>query len=126
MGEIVRLGSSRRWSDVVVHGGVASWVEVAEDPSLDARGQVGQVLAQIDATLEQVSGDRTRLLQVLVYLAPEVEQAALDEPWDSWVPAGHAPIRATVRVGLAAGCLVEMVVTAAVSLVDARDRDRLS
>jgi enamine deaminase RidA (YjgF/YER057c/UK114 family) len=126
MGEIIRLGSSRRWSDVVVHGGVASWVEVAEDPSLDARGQVGQVLSQIDATLAQIGSDRTRLLQVLVYLAPEVEQAALDGPWDAWVPAGHAPIRATVRVGLAAGCLVEMVVTAASSLVDPGGRDRLT
>lgn len=123
MGAIVRLGNSPRWSDVVVHGGVASWVEVAEDPSLDARGQVAQVLAQIDATLAQVGSDRTRLLQVLVYLAPLVEQAALDGPWDDWVPAGHAPIRATVRVGLAAGCLVEMVVTAAASHAESRERE---
>jgi len=118
MGSIIRLGGSRRWSDVVVHGGTAHWVEVAEDPSLDARGQVAQVLSQIDATLAQVGSDRTRLLQVLVYLAPDVSQQDLDGPWDAWVPAGHAPIRATVRVGLAAGCLVEMVVTAASSLVD--------
>lgn len=119
MGSIIRLGHSRRWSDVVVHGGTASWVEVAEDPALDARGQVGQVLSQIDATLAQVGSDRTRLLQVLVYLAPDVSQQDLDGPWDAWVPVGHAPIRATVRVGLAAGCLVEMVVTAASSLADA-------
>ena len=120
MSQIIRLGGSQRWSDVVVHGGTARWVEVAEDLSLDARGQVEQVLAQIDATLAQVGGDRTRLIQVLVYLSPEVVQGALDEPWDAWVPVGHAPVRATVRAGLAAGCLAEMVVTAASSLDDQR------
>ena len=120
MQDIIRLGAGRRWSDVVIHGGTAHWVEVAADLSLDARGQVGQVLAQIDTTLAQVGSDRTRVLQVLVYLAPDVEQAALDEPWDAWVPAGRAPVRATVRAGLAAGCLVEMVVTAASALADLR------
>ena len=118
MSGIRRSVTSARWADVVVHRGVAYWVEVAEDLTLDARGQVGQVLSQIDATLAQVGSDRTRLLQVLVSLAMEVDQAALDGPWDAWVPVGHAPIRATVRVGLAAGCLVEMVVTAASSLDD--------
>ena len=120
MREIIRLGAGPRWSDVVIHGGTARWVEVAEDLSLDARGQVVQILAQIDATLAQVGSDRTRILQVLVYLATDVEQAALDEPWDAWVPAGRAPVRATVRVGLAAGCRVEMVVTAASAIADPR------
>jgi hypothetical protein len=48
MSGIERIGSSRRWSDVVIHNGVSHWVEVAEDPTQDARGQVAQVLAQID------------------------------------------------------------------------------
>lgn len=120
MSQIIRRGGCQRWSDVVVHGGTAYWVEVAENLAVDARGQVEQVLTQIDATLAQVGSDRTRILQVLVYLAPEVAQAALDEPWDAWVPAGHAPVRATVRAGLAAGCHVEMVVTAAANTADPR------
>lgn len=39
MSEIQRYGDAKRWADVVVHRGVAHWVEVAEDMSLDARGQ---------------------------------------------------------------------------------------
>jgi enamine deaminase RidA (YjgF/YER057c/UK114 family) len=99
---------------VVVHRGVAYWVEVAEDLTLDARGQVGQVLAQIDATLSTIGSDRTRLLQVLVYLADAHDAAVLNELWDAWVPAGHPPVRAMVQVGLGTGCKVELVVTAAV------------
>lgn len=113
MDPIRRYGSSSRWADVVVHRGVAQWVEVAEDFTLDARGQIAQVLAQIDATLASIGSDRTRLLQVIVFIADEQDGATLNELWDAWVPAGHPPVRAMVRVGLAAGCKVELVVTAA-------------
>ena len=115
MSEIQRFGSSHRWADVVVHRGVAHWVEVAEDPSLDARGQIAQVLAQIDATLDTIQSDRTRLLQVLVYIADMSDAVVLNELWDAWVPADHPPVRAMVQVGLGKACRVEMVVTAAVS-----------
>ena len=114
MSEIQRYGSSTRWADVVVHRGVAHWVEVAEDMSLDARGQIAQVLAQIDATLEAINSDRTRLLQVLVYITDINDGPILNELWDAWVPAGHPPVRAMVQVGLGKACKVEMVVTAAV------------
>lgn len=99
---------------MVVHRGVAYWVEVADDRSCDARGQIAQVLAQIDVTLAAVGGDRTGLIQVIVYLADTADGPTLDALWDRWVPAGHPPVRATVQAGLAAGCRVEMVVTAAV------------
>lgn len=114
MADIRRYGEARRWADVVVHRGVARWVEVAEDRGADAEGQIAQVLAQIDATLAQLRSDRSRLLQVLVYVAAGVEAAVVNARWDAWVAPGHAPVRALVQVGLGDGCLVEMVVTAAV------------
>ena len=114
MSEIQRYGESKRWADIVVHRGVAYWVEVAEDMSLDARGQIAQVLAQIDATLKTIGSDRTRLLQVLVFITEETDGAILNELWDAWVPAAHPPVRAMVQVGLGKSCRVEMVVTAAV------------
>ena len=114
MSEIQRHGTSKRWADVVVHRGVADWVEVAEDTSLDTRGQIAQLLAQIDATLATIQSDRTRLLQVLVYIADENDAGILNELWDAWVPAGHPPVRAMVQVGLGKVFKVEMVVMAAV------------
>ncbi len=114
MSEIERYGMSKLWADVVVHRGVAHWVEVAEDTSLDARGQIAQVLAQIDATLDMIKSDRTRLLQVLIYIADINDGPILNELWDAWVPVDHPPVRATVQVGLGKSCKVEMVVMAAV------------
>lgn len=114
MNQIVRIGQSQRWSDVVIHAGVARWVEVAEHATADARGQIQQVLRQIDITLAQIGSDRTRLLEVLIFLADLNDAALLNEIWDQWVPQGHPPIRACVQAGLGAGLRVEMLVTAAV------------
>jgi enamine deaminase RidA (YjgF/YER057c/UK114 family) len=115
MHEIQRYGSSKRWADVVVYRGIAQWVEVAEDLSLDARGQIAQVLDQVDTTLTNIQSDRTRLLQVLIFMADQADTVTLNELWDAWVPAAHPPVRALVQVGLGQACRVEMVVTAAVS-----------
>ena len=114
MTEIQRFGVTRRWADAVVYQGTAHFVEVADDPSSDVKGQTAQILSQIETRLSLVGSDKTRLLQVLIYLADLQHAPLLNELWDEWVPAGHAPARACVQAGLAPGYLVEMVITAAV------------
>lgn len=114
MNGILRFGDSQRWADVVIHRGVARWIEVAEDVSLDARSQITQVLGQIDATLQAIGSDRTQLIQILIYIADDNDRPILNELWDAWVPAAHPPVRATLQAGLGKACRVEMVVTAAV------------
>lgn len=115
MSEIVRHGVTQRWSDAVVHGHTAYFVEVPDDPKLPAAEQFAQVLRQIDARLEQVGSDRTRLLQVMIYLPDPADLPEFNRQWDAWVPAGHAPSRACVHTALAApGYRVELVLTAAV------------
>jgi len=103
-----------RFADVVIHGDTAYWVEVADDTSLDAHGQIGQVFAQIDATLTAIESNRASLIQIVIHLADLADAATLDELWDAWVPQGHPPIRARVQSGLGGTCRVEMLVTAAV------------
>jgi enamine deaminase RidA (YjgF/YER057c/UK114 family) len=112
--EIIRIGSSRRWSDIVIYGGVARWVEVAEDHTADARSQIAQVLRQIDATLTQLGSDNTQLLEVLIFLADLSDVPILNQLWDNWVSPSHPPIRACVQAGLATGYHVEMLLSAAV------------
>ena len=113
MSDIQRHGVSKRWSEIVIHNGIAYWVEVADDSSLDVRGQIAQVLAQIDATLVRIGSDRSRLLVIQIYLADLADAPVLNELWDAWAPAGHAPVRACVQAGLSKGYRVEMVITAA-------------
>ena len=114
MKDIRRFGVTRRWSDIVVHGPTAYFVEVADDPNVGIRGQVAQILDQIDGRLATLGADRTALLQVLIYIADLDDGSILNELWEAWVPEGHAPARACVQVVLSPGYLVEMVVTAAV------------
>jgi enamine deaminase RidA (YjgF/YER057c/UK114 family) len=113
MSGIERHGVSQRWSEIVVHNSVAYWVEVADDSSQDVRGQVAQVLAQIDATLARIGSDRSRLLMIQIYLADLADAPVINEVWDAWTPEGNAPVRACVQAGLSGEYRVEMVVTAA-------------
>ncbi|MEZ6034892.1 MAG: RidA family protein [Planctomycetaceae bacterium] len=114
MSEIQRFGESARWSDLVIYRGEARWVEVADDATADARGQIAQVLSQINGTLERIQSRRTELLQVLIFLADLNDSSILNELWDEWVPAGHPPVRACVEAKLSPGYYVEMVISAAV------------
>ena len=114
MSVIKRLGGAQRWADVVIHNGVARWVEVAADMSTDVSGQIQHVFRQIDETLSEIGSNRDHLLEVVVYLASLDSVSALNSAWDAWVSPGHAPIRACVQVGLQGNCLVEMIVVAAV------------
>ena len=115
MSEIVRHGVTRRWSDAVVHQGTAYFVEVPDEPTLGPAEQFHQVLAQVDTRLAQLGAEKTRLLQVLIYLPEAGDLTMFNEIWDAWVPEGHAPSRACVHAPLAApGYRVELVITAAV------------
>ena len=112
---IERYGVTRRWSDAVVHKDTVYFVEVPHDSSLDPKSQFRMVMKQIDERLAQVGSDRTRLLQVMIYLPNPADLSDFNELWDNWIPNGHAPSRACVHTQLAAtGYCVELVVTAAI------------
>jgi enamine deaminase RidA (YjgF/YER057c/UK114 family) len=112
--DIKRYGVTRRWSDAVVFGSVAYFIEVPDDPHLLPLDQFQQVLAQVDTRLELVGSDRKRLLQVMIYLPDPSDLLLFNQVWDQWVPEGHAPSRACVHASLAApGYRVELVITAA-------------
>jgi len=115
MTPIERLDVGPRLSEAALFNGVV-WLagQVPDDVSQDIVGQTAQVLESVDRLLARAGSDRTRILMCQVYLADLADYDGMNAAWDAWVPAGHAPPRATVQARLAhPGWKIEVVVTAA-------------
>jgi enamine deaminase RidA (YjgF/YER057c/UK114 family) len=116
MSKLQRFDVGARLSEMTVHNGVAYLAgQVAADAAQDIAGQTRQVLAAIDALLARAGTDKTRILMTQIFIADLADFPGMNSVWDTWVPAGDAPPRATVVAKLAKPeWKVEMVVTAAV------------
>ena len=99
---IRRYHIGKRLSEMVVHNGTVYLAgQVAEDGKQDITGQVKQVLAQIDKLLAEVGSDKTKILSATIFLPSMADFPALNAVWETWVPAGQCPARATVEAKLA-------------------------
>lgn len=114
MSRIIRTEPNEILAKVVeYHGFVFTQGVVAADPTGDITAQTRDVLAQIDALLEQHGTDNTRMLQAQIWLKSIDDRAAMNAVWAAWLPAGGAPARVCVEAKLAAPeYLVEIMVTA--------------
>ena len=112
---VQRFDVGTRLSEMAVHNGVCYLAgQVPADASQDITGQTQQVLVAIDALLQRAGTDKRKLLRVEIFIKDLADFAAMNAAWEAWLPAGHAPPRATVQATLAKPeWLVEMVVTAA-------------
>jgi len=111
---IKRNGTTRRYSDSVVHNGTVYLVEVPSNSDGDIAAQMSNLLSGVERLLEQAGSDKSRLLMVTIYLADMADYEAMNVLWDDWLPEGVAPTRACVQAKLANPALkVEMVIVAA-------------
>ncbi|MBT2334446.1 RidA family protein [Variovorax paradoxus] len=102
---IIRHDMGSRFSEMVtVDLGTARLLylsgQVAENPSLDVTGQTREILHHIDDMLAAEGATKKDLVSVTIYLRTVGDYAAMNSVWDEWVPAGHAPARATVGAKL--------------------------
>lgn len=113
---IQRIDAGQRMSEASIHNGIVYLAgQVAEDASAGIEEQTRQVLAAIDDLLARAGSNKARILRAQIFLADINDFAGMNAAWDAWVPAGHAPARATVEAKLAKPAWkVEIVVTAAV------------
>ena len=113
---IQRLHLGARMSQAVIHGNTVYLAgQVAADPTKDVQGQTREVLAAIDQLLTEAGTDKTQILSATIYLADIDAFARMNSVWDTWVPHGHSPARATVEAKLAAPAYkVEIQVIAAI------------
>lgn len=114
---IQRINPNARMSHAVVHNGTAYLAgAVANDYSAGITQQTEEALADIDATLLKLGTDRSRLLSAQIWLRDiDRDFGAMNVVWESWIPAGAAPCRATCQANMAdSAILIEIIVTAAV------------
>lgn len=113
MSEIKRFGIGARMSEAVSCNGIL-WLAGQVGEGATVTEQTRDCLAQVDRILAEAGTDKTRILSTQIWLADISTFAEMNAVWDSWVPAGHTPARATGEAKLAAPkYLVEIIVTAA-------------
>lgn len=110
-----RFGTTPRWSEACTFNGLVFLSgQLADDCTQPFEGQLSQTLAAIEHALALAGSDKSRLLQVTIFMKDLAFMPQLNAVWDAWVPPGCAPGRATVQANMVnPQCLVEMTVTAA-------------
>ncbi|MBO1326607.1 RidA family protein [Acetobacter sp. TBRC 12305] len=99
---ITRLEPEERLSGAVIYNGLIHLAgQVADDPSLDAQGQMEDILRQVDALLAQAGTDKSRMISVQIFLADMNDMAGMNRAWDAWLDRANKPARATVEARLA-------------------------
>ena len=112
---IERYGTERRWSQVVVHNGVAYVAGQVGTAHAPVAEQTREALDLIAELLVEAGSDKSRVLSAQIWLADMRDAEEMNTVWDAWVPDGQAPARTCVETRLGEpGTKVEITVTAAV------------
>ncbi|HRG61821.1 MAG TPA: RidA family protein [Burkholderiales bacterium] len=117
---ITRIGTTARWSDVVIFNNVLYTVEVPTNLDAGLKDQTKEVLNSIAKILSDNGSDKKHILSVTIYLKDIAQIDEFNQIWDKWLPLGSAPVRACVEARLAnQAYLVEIQLSAAVINTDA-------
>ncbi len=112
--DITRYGIGARMSEAVAYNGIVWVAGQVGQPGASVADQTRQCLAEVDRILAAAGTDKTRILSAQIWLADMATFADMNGVWDSWVPQGHTPARATGEAKLATpDYKVEVIVTAA-------------
>lgn len=116
MSEIKRIGAGPRMSEAVAYNGIVWLAGQVGTPGASVAQQTKDCLAEVDRILAEAGTDKTRILSTQIWLADIATFGEMNAVWDTWVPAGHTPARATGEAKLATPeYLVEIIVTAALA-----------
>ncbi|KAK1736509.1 RutC family protein [Skeletonema marinoi] len=116
-GGITRLGTEvlPTMSQAVMHNDIVYLSGQVDGTGEDVVAQTKNVLAKVDAYLEEAGTDKSKLLTSTIWLKNiERDFGAMNEVWCQWIDDNNKPVRATTEASLAApNMLVEIQVTAA-------------
>jgi enamine deaminase RidA (YjgF/YER057c/UK114 family) len=112
--DITRHGPGPRMSEAVAYNGILWVAGQLGTPGASVAEQMRGCLAEIDRILAAAGTDKTRILSAQIWLADMSTFAEMNSVWDTWVPQGHTPARATGEAKLATpDYKVEVIVTVA-------------
>lgn len=112
--DIKRIGTGARMSEGVCYNGIIWVAGQVGKPGESVPDQTRTCLAEVDRILAAAGTDKTRILSAQIWLADISTFGQMNAVWDSWVPQGHTPARATGEAKLATpDYKVEVIVTAA-------------
>lgn len=111
---ITRLHSGPRMSQVVIHGETVYLAGQVGSPGADVADQTRDCLAAIDRLLEEAGSNKSKLLQVTIWLADMADFDAMNAVYDAWIDPENPAARACGEARLATpDYKVEFIVTAA-------------
>ena len=114
---IRRIEPGPRMSKAVVHGNTVYLAGQVADKAKGASvaEQTREIVSIIDGLLAAAGTDKSKMLSVNIWLSDISTFAEMNSVWDTWVPQGNTPARATVEAKLAApDYKVEIAVIAAI------------
>ena len=112
--DIIRYGTGPRMSEAAACNGILWVAGQLGTPGASVAEQTRGCLAEIDRILAEAGTDKTRILSAQIWLADMSTFAEMNSVWDTWVPQGHTPARATGEAKLATpDYKVEIIVTVA-------------
>lgn len=111
--DIVRHETGPRMSQANTHNGVVYLAgQVGEGTTVAEQTQ--SILAKIDRLLALSNSSKERILSAQIWMSDMAEFDQMNPAWEAWMPAGHAPARATGEAKLASPQLkVEIIIIAA-------------
>lgn len=112
--DITRHHAGARMSQIVIHNNTVYLAGQVGTAGADIATQTQDCLDKIDALLAEAGTDKSRALQVIIWLADMSDFAAMNEVYDAWVSPGNPAARACGEAKLATPDFkVEFIVTAA-------------
>ncbi|MBV2143410.1 RidA family protein [Falsochrobactrum sp. TDYN1] len=115
MSGIERFEFDTRIHHAVKHNGLVYLTGQVGTPGKSAGEQTTEILARIDYLLALAGTDKTKILNVILWLDDLRDFDEVNKVWDAWVVKEHAPARSTGQARMTKpGMLVEVIVTATV------------
>lgn len=98
---IERIGTTKRWSDAVIHNHTLYLVEVPTTLPAKIDDQARELLTLVEESLKRYGSSKNRILNVTIFLKDIRYIDSFNVIWDEWLPVGSAPVRACVEAKLA-------------------------